>query len=269
MIIMKQLFTLDHINQLGENEIFVFGSNLQGHHVGGAAKIAREKFGAVVGKGVGLQGNSYAIPTMQGGVDTIKPYVDDFIEYAKKHRNLRFYVTKIGCGIAGFSEEQIAPLFMRALLVENISLPRSFFQIIISQPDVWRMVIEDEVKAFVPKILSWGEPNVGTIYDNNLTEYDLLSIDFHMNGFRRFFDPIGEGYFACLDQSSSLLKLAVKMASVDFEHVWCVDYGEYIVAKEIQREMEDRYNSDVVQEYVKHHPDLAEQDSDRFMLPVL
>lgn len=262
-------FTPNYISQLDKNEIFVFGSNLQGNHAGGAARIAKEKFGAVMGKGVGLQGNSYAIPTMQGGVDTIKPYVDDFIEYAKEHRNFHFYVTKIGCGIAGFAEEEMAPLFMRALLVENISLPRSFFRIIISQPDVWRMVIADEVKAFVPKILLWGKPDVGTSYDNNLTEYDLLSIDFHANGFRRFLDPIGECYFACLDQSSPLLKLAVKMASVDFKHVWCVDYGEYIVVKEIQREMEERYNSNVVQEYVKLHPDLIEQDPDRFMLPVL
>lgn len=266
---MRQQFTPDRINQLEENEIFVFGSNLRGHHAGGAAKIALEKFGAIMGKGVGLQGNSYAIPTMQGGVDTIKPYVDGFIKYAKEHRNLHFYVTKIGCGIAGFKEEEIAPLFMRALLYDNISLPKSFFLIIISQPDVWRIVIEDEVKSFVPKILLWGEPNVGTCYNSNLTEYDLLSIDFHMNGFTRFFDPIGEIYFACLDQSSSLLKLAVKMASVNFKHEWCVDYGEYIVAKEIQREMEARYNSDVVQEFVKLHPDLAEQDPNRFMLPVL
>ena len=261
-------FTPNHITHLENNEIFVFGSNLAGMHHGGAARFAVKHFGAIMGKGVGLQGNSYAIPTMQGGVDTIKPYVDSFIDFARNHRDLHFYVTKIGCGIAGLKEEEIAPLFMRALLVDNISLPQSFFQTIISQPYVWRMVVEDEVKTFVPEILLWGEPNVGTRYDNNLTQYDLLSIDFHMNGFLRFFDPIGEIYYACLEKSSPLLRLAVKMASVDFEHVWCVDYGEYIVAKEIQREMEDRYNSDVVQEFVKHHPDLAEQNPDRNMLPV-
>lgn len=266
---MYKQFTPNYITHLDDNEVFVFGSNLQGHHAGGAAKIAREKFGAVIGKGVGLYGNSYAIPTMQGGVDTIKPYVDDFIKYAKEHRDHHFYVTKIGCGIAGFSEEQIAPLFMSALLVENISLPQSFFQYLISQPDIWRMVVVDEVKTFVPQILQWGEPNCATSYNSNLTQYDLLSIDFHINGFLRFLDPLGEIYYTCLKQSSSLLKLAVKMASVDFEHVWCVDYGEYVVAKEIQREMESRYQSDVVQKLVKEHPELAEQKPDRCMLPVL
>lgn len=265
---MYKQFTPNHITQLNDNEIFVFGSNLQGRHSGGAAKIAREKFGAVMGKGVGLQGKSYAIPTMQGGVDTIKPYVDDFIKYAKEHRNLHFYVTKIGCGIAGFSEEQIAPLFMHAMLLENVSLPQSFFQILASQPDIWRMVIVDELKSFVPKILLWGEPNVATSYNSNLTQYDLLSVDFHVNGFLRFLDPLGEIYYTCLEQSSSLLKLAVKMASVGFEHIWCVDYGEYVVAKEIQHEMESRYQSDVVQQLVKDHPELAEQKADRCMLPV-
>ena len=67
-------YTPDRITSLKPNEIFVFGSNLLGHHMGGAARIALEKFGAIYGQGVGLQGNSYAIPTMQGGVETIKPY---------------------------------------------------------------------------------------------------------------------------------------------------------------------------------------------------
>ena len=83
-----------------------------------------------MGQGVGLQGRSYAIPTMQGGVETIRPYVDEFIAFAKEHRDLRFYVTKIGCGIAGFSERDIAPLFAEAIDVENILLPREFVGII-------------------------------------------------------------------------------------------------------------------------------------------
>lgn len=123
-------FTPEQITTLGENEIFVFGSNLDGRHGGGAARIAHDKFGAIWGQGVGLQGNSYAIPTMQGGVETIRPYVDEFVLFAKKHCNLRFYVTKIGCGIAGFSVWDIAPLFADALDVENILLPREFVMII-------------------------------------------------------------------------------------------------------------------------------------------
>ena len=98
--------------------------------MGGAARIALEKFGAIYGQGVGLQGNSYAIPTMQGGVETIKPYVDEFIDFASQHPELTFYVTRIGCGIAGFRDEQIAPLFANALNVPNIILPRSFHEVI-------------------------------------------------------------------------------------------------------------------------------------------
>ena len=123
-------YTPNKITSLKPNEIFVFGSNLFGHHMGGAARIALEKFGAIYGQGVGLQGNSYAIPTMQGGVETIKPYVDEFIDFAGQHPELTFYVTRIGCGIAGFRDEQIAPLFANALNVPNIILPRSFHEVI-------------------------------------------------------------------------------------------------------------------------------------------
>ena len=80
-------------------------------HGGGAAYVAHRKFGAIMGQGVGLQGQSYAIPTMQGGVETIQPYVDDFIDFARNNPNLTFLVTRIGCGIAGFRDEEIAPLF--------------------------------------------------------------------------------------------------------------------------------------------------------------
>lgn len=118
--------TPEFITHLKENEIFVFGSNLAGHHGGGAARIAYERFGAIYGQGVGLQGQSYAIPTMQGGVDTIKPYVDDFILFAQQHPEFTFLVTRIGCGIAGFRDEEIAPLFENAHLVPNILLPKGW-----------------------------------------------------------------------------------------------------------------------------------------------
>lgn len=119
-------YTPDMISALKENEIFVFGSNLGGMHGGGAARAAYNRFGAVWGQGVGLQGQSYAIPTMQGGVETIKPYVDEFIEFAQAHPALKFLVTRIGCGIAGFRDEQIAPLFAAAIDQANIILPREF-----------------------------------------------------------------------------------------------------------------------------------------------
>ena len=122
--------TQEFITSLQPNEIFVFGSNLAGMHGGGAARIALMKFGAVMGNGVGIQGQSYAIPTMQGGIETISPYVDDFIEYAKAHPQQQFLVTPIGCGIAGFVPEEIAPLFAKAMEVKNISLPASFWEIL-------------------------------------------------------------------------------------------------------------------------------------------
>ena len=124
---MKRI-TPDYVTELGENEIFVFGSNLSGHHGGGAARIARRNFGAIYGQGVGLQGNSYAIPTMQLGIDTIKSYVDVFIKFASEHHELKFYVTKIGCGIAGFHVSDIAPLFRECARQENVYLPIEFWQ---------------------------------------------------------------------------------------------------------------------------------------------
>ena len=115
------------IYELADNEIFVFGSNLGGKHGGGAARIALEKFGAIWGLGVGLQGQSYATPTMQGGVETIRPYIDQFIEFAQMHPEMRFLVTRIGCGIAGFDDSEIAPLFEQAINVSNICLPNTFW----------------------------------------------------------------------------------------------------------------------------------------------
>jgi hypothetical protein len=119
----QQRVTPERIEHLEPNEIFVFGSNLAGAHGGGAAYTAYRKFGAIWGQGVGLQGQSYAIPTMQGGVETIRPYVDEFIAFAKAHPELTFLVTRVGCGIAGFTNEEISPLFFEAHEVPNIVLP--------------------------------------------------------------------------------------------------------------------------------------------------
>ena len=116
------------INSLEKNEIFVFGSNLQGMHGGGAARVALERFGAVWGQGTGLQGQSYAIPTMHGGIDVIAPYVNDFIAFAKEQPELKFLVTEIGCGIAGFRASEMAPLFKEALDITNIYLPERFVE---------------------------------------------------------------------------------------------------------------------------------------------
>ena len=121
-------YTPSHISSLEPNEVFVFGSNLQGWHGGGAAAAAMRYFGAIWEQGVGMQGQSYAIPTMHGGIDVIKPYVDQFIAYAREHQDKVFYVTRIGCGIAGFKDEEIAPLFQDALDLPNLALPREFVE---------------------------------------------------------------------------------------------------------------------------------------------
>lgn len=102
-----------------ENMIFVFGSNLSGIHGAGAARFAMQKKGATYGQGQGLQGQSYALPT-KGKNITFMPlhrvagYVDDFIDYAKSRPDLTFQVTQVGCGLAGFKPDQIAPLFKDA-----------------------------------------------------------------------------------------------------------------------------------------------------------
>ena len=127
---MSKEYTPENITHLEPDDIFVFGSNLEGRHMGGAARVAYEKFGAVWGQGVGMQGQSYAIPTMQGDIETIKPYVDQFIKLACEWDKNTFYVTRIGCGIAGFTDEEIAPLFDEAYDLYNVRLPKSFADII-------------------------------------------------------------------------------------------------------------------------------------------
>lgn len=173
-------FTPEQITALAENEIFVFGSNLCGMHGSGAARIAHRCFGAVMGQGVGLQGHSYAIPTMQGGVETIRPYVDEFVAFAKAHSDLRFYVTKIGCGIAGFSEWDIAPLFADAIDVENIILPREFVFIILRTCTIG--LHKDNYKQYLPiKPIAFsmaeggamGSPGQVIIVDERLDVYDF------------------------------------------------------------------------------------------------
>lgn len=128
----KKRISSNRITYLAPNEVFVFGSNLQGAHGGGAARMAYENFGAVWGKGVGMYGKTYAIPTMQGGVGTIKPYVDDFLQFVSVHGELDFLVTEIGCGIAGFTPHEIAPLFFKAIEndIKNVFLPESFYNVL-------------------------------------------------------------------------------------------------------------------------------------------
>lgn len=121
-------FSSERIESLRADEIFVFGSNRQGWHGEGAAAYARQRFGAVWGEGIGRTGQCYAIPTMDGSVEKIRPYVEEFIAYAEAHPELTFLVTEIGCGIAGYTVTQIAPLFSAALDMPNVLLPQRFVE---------------------------------------------------------------------------------------------------------------------------------------------
>ena len=118
--------TPDHIAVLAPNEVFVFGSNIQGHHDGGAAALAMQSFGAVWGQGEGLQGNAYAIPTT-AGIGVLQEAVKRFTEYASQNPDKRFLVTRVGCGNAGYDVDVIAPLFGECVRLENVSLPNEFW----------------------------------------------------------------------------------------------------------------------------------------------
>ena len=128
---LRDRVTPDLITHVKPNEVFVFGSNLSGRHGKGAAKTALG-FGAKWGQAAGIQGKTYGIPTKDASIrrtltiDEIKPYVDDFIEWAKYHTGNIFYVTEIGCGLAGYKPKDIAPLFKDAFPLQNVFLPERF-----------------------------------------------------------------------------------------------------------------------------------------------
>ncbi|MDD6888754.1 MAG: hypothetical protein PUD39_00585 [Bacteroidales bacterium] len=120
--------TPERIERLeNSNDIFVFGSNAKGFHNGGAAAQAMHNFGAIYGQGEGLQGQSYAIPTMEG-FESMKEAVARFTQFAAEHPELHFLVTRIGCGIAGYTVSQVAPLFKDCIALENVTLPSDFWR---------------------------------------------------------------------------------------------------------------------------------------------
>ena len=126
----KKGFTPDYIDMLLPNQIFVFGSNALGYHTGGASGTARKKFGAVWGQPEGLQGQSYAIPVDYGKSvrkdAEVKNAIKRFISFAAKHTELFFFVTRIGCGMGGYRDEEMAQFFREALNLKNVCLPKSF-----------------------------------------------------------------------------------------------------------------------------------------------
>lgn len=129
-------FTKKYISELDPNEIFVFGSNAAGVHGRYAARDAL-KFGAIYGKASGIQGNAYAIPTKDRSIkrplsrDEVRRYVEEFVVFAAMNPQLKFLVTPIGCGAAGYSFKQIAPMFADAIDLDNVCLPKEFFEVLV------------------------------------------------------------------------------------------------------------------------------------------
>ena len=131
---MKRELTPENIQELKENQIFVFGSNMNGNHAGGAARLAVEKFGAIMGKAKGIQGQSYAIPTLDKDMQKVTEeellvFLGNFGNYANEHPEKEFLLTAIGTGIAGFDASYMAYMVLRANLPDNVTLPKEFVKI--------------------------------------------------------------------------------------------------------------------------------------------
>ncbi len=127
--------TPERITKLAPNEVFVFGSNKAGRHGAGAAKDAL-KFGATYGHFFGRMGQCYAIPTKTVtlsvmNLDEIEQCVKVFIRHATEHPKDTFLVTPIGCGLATYRPEQIAPMFAKCVQLSNVYLPKSFWDVLI------------------------------------------------------------------------------------------------------------------------------------------
>ena len=131
---MEKRFTPDNIQELKKNQIFVFGSNMNGNHAGGAARLAVEKFGAIMGQAEGIQGQSYAIPTLDEDMEKVTEedlinYLGNLRHFANEHPEKEFLLTAIGTGIAGFDTNYMAYMVLRANLPGNVTIPEEFSKI--------------------------------------------------------------------------------------------------------------------------------------------
>lgn len=127
------IFAPDRITDLQPGEVFCFGSNRAGRHGAGAAQYARQYLGAKYGVGEGLTGQCYALPTKGHNMEVlslaeIRGHVTTFLKCAAEHPELTFLVTAVGTGLAGYSFEAIAPLFLEQQVPENVRLPRKFVE---------------------------------------------------------------------------------------------------------------------------------------------
>lgn len=139
--------TPENISVLKSNEVFVFGSNLAGKHGLGAAKTARDLFGAKYGQFYGQHGQSFAIPTKDENVryalpiEKIKHYVDKFINEARANKGKTYYVTAIGTGLSGYKPSQIAPLFKDCVKMDNVYLPECFWDVLVPEDDKCQLTL--------------------------------------------------------------------------------------------------------------------------------
>ena len=139
-MIPQDRITPDLVKELSPNEIFVFGSNRAGRHGAGAAKLAKNRFGAEYGVGRWMTGQCYAIPTKDFKLnvmplEAIQAEVEIFSQFTRRRMDRIFLVTELGCGLAGYRPEEIAPMFSWAIEQENISLPLRFWEIILKNRD--------------------------------------------------------------------------------------------------------------------------------------
>jgi hypothetical protein len=125
-------YTPENITNMKPDEVFVFGSNRLGAHGAGAALLAKQRFGALQGQGEGLQGRSYALPTKDENIKTmslskIQEHINVFLSFARRTPELKFYCSAIGCGLAGYTRDEIAPLFQKHSIPDNVWLPKEFW----------------------------------------------------------------------------------------------------------------------------------------------
>jgi uncharacterized protein len=177
--------TPENITALAEGEVFVFGSHVSGHHAGGAARFAVERFGAIVGQGEGLQGDSYAIPTM-GTLEELCMAVERFIDFAHSNPGLTFYVTKIGTGIAGHTVEDVAPFFASG--PDNVVLPAEFGPAIEAENRRWHR--GDWMQTFTGRKFFPMDPRPEEI--NGLDIAHALSLQCRYNGHTTRFYSVAE-----------------------------------------------------------------------------
>ena len=131
---MEGRITPKNITKLEKKEVFVFGSNESGIHGAGAARQAHMQFGARWANGFGMTSDkTFAIPTKDWNIQTLSEkeiafYVRRFIDFAKNHPEMKFLVTEIACGLAGYEPRQIAPMFLEAVELQNVYLPQRFWE---------------------------------------------------------------------------------------------------------------------------------------------